>query len=64
MKTQLTDEMFSDALFNEDEIGSVIRVHLHIEYYVNKIYIQCSSLMTQDTLIKDNILTNRGAYVT
>lgn len=37
MKDQLTDQMFSDALFNEDEIGSVIRVHLHIEYYINQI---------------------------
>ncbi len=37
MNKQLTDEMFQNALFNEDELGSVIRVHLHIEYHVNEI---------------------------
>lgn len=37
MKKQLTDEMFQEALFNEDELGSVIRVHLHVEYYINEI---------------------------
>ena len=37
MTEQLTNEMFQNALFNEDELGSVIRVHLHIEFYVNEI---------------------------
>lgn len=37
MDKQLTDEMFQKALFDEDELGSVIRVHLHVEYHVNKI---------------------------
>ncbi len=37
MNKQLTDEMFQKALFNEDELGSVIRVHLHVEYHVNEI---------------------------
>lgn len=36
MNKQLTDDMFQDALFNEDELGSVIRVHLHIEYHINE----------------------------
>ena len=36
---QLTDEMFQKALFDEDDLakGSVIRVHLHVEYHVNEI---------------------------
>ena len=37
MKKQLTDEMFQKALFDEDDLGSVIRVHLHVEYHVNEI---------------------------
>ena len=37
MNKQLTDEMFQKALLNEDELGSVIRVHLHVEYHINEI---------------------------
>ncbi|MFA0718964.1 hypothetical protein AB4622_23525 [Vibrio splendidus] len=31
------DESFKEALFADDDLGSVIRVHLHIEHYVNEI---------------------------
>ena len=37
MDKNLSDEMFRKSLFDEDELGSVIRVHLHVEYHVNKI---------------------------
>ena len=37
MNNQLTDEMFHEALGAEDELGSVIRVHLHVEYYIDEI---------------------------
>ena len=37
MNKQLTDEMFHEALNNEDELGSIIRVHLHVEYQINEI---------------------------
>jgi len=35
MDKPLTDDMFKKALFDEDELGSVIRVRLHVEYHVN-----------------------------
>ncbi|MCD9481559.1 hypothetical protein [Photobacterium phosphoreum] len=31
------DSSFKDALFQEDDLGAVIRVHLHIESFVNEI---------------------------
>ncbi|MCG6232253.1 hypothetical protein [Vibrio furnissii] len=37
MLNQISDADFHSALDNEDELGSVIRVHLHIEYYVNEL---------------------------
>jgi len=32
-----TDDRFKADLFREDDLGSVIRVHLHIEHHVNEI---------------------------
>jgi hypothetical protein len=37
MKKNLTDDMFHEALDHEDELGSVLRVHLHVEYYIDEI---------------------------
>ncbi|MFH1769229.1 MAG: hypothetical protein ABH833_01005 [Parcubacteria group bacterium] len=37
MNKKLTDESFSSALLHEDDLGSVIRVHLHVEFHVNEI---------------------------
>ena len=37
MNNQLTDDMFYEALLNEDELGSVLKAHLHIEYHIDKI---------------------------
>ncbi len=37
MLKQISDVDFQAALENEDEISSVIRVHLHIEYYMNEL---------------------------
>jgi hypothetical protein len=33
----ISEELFKDALYKEDDLGSVIRVHLHIEHHVNEI---------------------------
>jgi len=32
-----TDESFRSDLFRDDDLGSIIRVHLHIEYHINDI---------------------------
>ncbi|WP_415883805.1 hypothetical protein ACMXYN_04650 [Neptuniibacter sp. PT8_73] len=39
MSKKLTNELFEQALFNEDELGSVIKAHLHIEYLINEVLI-------------------------
>mgnify|MGYP000320628805 CR=1 FL=1 len=35
--SHISEESFEAALFKEDDLGSVIRVHLHIEHHVNEI---------------------------
>jgi len=37
MFEKLTDEFFTDTLFHEDDLGSVVRVHLYIEFIINEI---------------------------
>lgn len=37
MKKSLTDDMFHEALDHEDELGSVLRIHLHVEHYIDEI---------------------------
>lgn len=37
MNKQLTDDMFYEALLNEDELGSVLKAHLHVEYHIDEI---------------------------